>query len=198
MLAVDLPGYGRSAPLDHHSSEALAAAVGEVVPARPALASHSLGGLVLAHAVGALRPELAVYEDPVWSPSPEPAVVQYFRDQKGTLADLEREHPRWSDRNRRNKLDALSAWDPGIVDNLGTSTPAPVETAVAPSLLVLANPSRLARAPAQRNWCGADSTSGPSPTPDMSCTSTPCRIPRSAGGLGRGSGGSRASLSVSG
>ncbi|NCL74341.1 2-succinyl-6-hydroxy-2,4-cyclohexadiene-1-carboxylate synthase [Rhodococcus sp. YH1] len=145
VLAVDLPGHGRSAPLDRYSSAALAAAVVAAVPASPALAiGHSLGGLVLAHAVGELRPELAVYEDLAWILSPDPVVADSFRRQKNwTLEDLEREQPRWSERSRRHKLDALAAWDPRIVDHLGTFTLAPVDEAVVPSLLVLTDPSRL-------------------------------------------------------
>lgn len=145
VLAVDLPGHGLSASLDVYSSEALAAAVLDSVPARPALAiGHSLGGLVLAHAVADLQPEMAIYEDPAFSPTPDPAVAESIRAQKQwTLADLEREHPRWDDRSRRNKLDALAAWDPTIVDHLGELTAAPIEQVATPSVLVLADPSRL-------------------------------------------------------
>ncbi|MDV6286826.1 alpha/beta hydrolase [Rhodococcus jostii] len=102
VLAVDLPGHGRSAPLDVYGSEALAAAVVASVPARPAVAiGHSLGGLVLAHAVADLQPELAVYEDPAFTPAPDPGVAERFRAQKNwALTDLEREHPRWNDRSR--------------------------------------------------------------------------------------------------
>ncbi|MFF0813606.1 alpha/beta fold hydrolase [Rhodococcus sp. NPDC003318] len=145
VLAVDLPGHGSSAPLDHYSSEVLAASVVTSVPHRPALAiGHSLGGLVLAHAVAQLQPEVAVYEDPAFSPSPDPRVAERFRAQKSwTIADLEREHPRWNERSLRNKLDALAAWDPTIVDDFGSFSAAPVDTAAVPSVLVLADPSHL-------------------------------------------------------
>ncbi len=46
-LAVDLPGHGRSTPLERYSFGSLAAAVAQVVPAGPVyVLGHSLGGVV--------------------------------------------------------------------------------------------------------------------------------------------------------
>lgn len=46
-LSVDLPGHGRSAPLERYSFGSLAAAVAAAVPAGPvAVLGHSLGGVV--------------------------------------------------------------------------------------------------------------------------------------------------------
>lgn len=145
VVAVDLPGHGKSEPLAAYSAEALASAVVASVPRNPALAiGHSLGGLVLAHAVAELRPGIAVYEDPAFVVSSDPVVAEGFRSQKAWgIDDLEREHPRWDDASRRHKLDALTAWDPTIVDHLGAFTSAPVDAPVVPSVLVLADPSRL-------------------------------------------------------
>ena len=145
VLAVDLPGHGGSSPLDEYSIGALVDAVLGAVPHRPALAiGHSLGGLVLAHAVDRLEPALAVYEDPAFTISADPEVVQFFRGQKQwTDEDVARHHPRWSAESRRRKLAALRDWDPGILDGLGGFDAAPVDTATIPSVLVLADPSAL-------------------------------------------------------
>ncbi|WP_329787846.1 alpha/beta fold hydrolase [Lentzea sp. DG1S-22] len=46
-LVPDLPGHGRSAPLDRYSFGSIAAAVAEVVPREPVtVVGHSLGGVV--------------------------------------------------------------------------------------------------------------------------------------------------------
>jgi pimeloyl-ACP methyl ester carboxylesterase len=149
VLAVDLPGHGKSAPLDAYTSEALAAAVLAAVPHRPALAiGHSLGGHVLAHAVAELAPEIAVYEDPAFVTTPDPAVAAHFRAQKSWgRTEVARENPRWDEGSVGRKVAALEAWDPTIVDHLGGFVAAPVDTAEVPSVLVLADPSALVPPP---------------------------------------------------
>lgn len=146
--AVDLPGHGRSAALDHYTVEALVDAVIGAVPAEPALAiGHSLGGLVLAHALERLEPRLAVFEDPAWTVTLVPEVAEAFRAQKKwTIDDIERTYPQWSDESRRRKLEALAHWDESILDDLSDFTPATITTPQVPTAVILADPSALVSA----------------------------------------------------
>lgn len=143
--AVDLPGHGASERLDEYSVEALVDAVVDAVPAEPALAiGHSLGGLVLAHAAPALRPGLAVYEDPAWTITADQTVVDAFRAQKNwTTADIDTAYPKWSEGSKARKLVALGQWDEHILDGLSSFTPASVGAPVVRSIVVLADPSYL-------------------------------------------------------
>lgn len=143
--AVDLPGHGDSIALPSYSVEEMVSAVVAAVPEAPALAiGHSLGGLVLAHAVSTLLPGLAVYEDPAWTLSLDPRVFDSFRAQKQwAISDLERNHPRWSDGSRARKLAALARWDTAILDDLPDFTPAPIGAPEVPSAVILADPSAL-------------------------------------------------------
>ncbi|WP_072803903.1 alpha/beta fold hydrolase [Rhodococcoides yunnanense] len=143
--AVDLPGHGDSAPLERYSVEALADAVQGAVPGEPALAvGHSLGGLVLAHAVATLKPAHAVYVDPAWRITPDAAVINFFRSQKTwTLDDVAANFPKWDAGSLERKLVALQKWDVTILDDLGSFTPADSSTPVVPSTVVLADPSNL-------------------------------------------------------
>lgn len=148
--AVDLPGHGRSAALADYSVEALVAAVVGAVPAEPAMViGHSLGGLVLAHALPRLAPRLTVYEDPAWTVALNAEVTAAFRAQKKwTIDDIERTYPQWSDESRRRKLEALAQWDESILDDLPGFTPATITTPQVPTAVILADPSSLV--PAER------------------------------------------------
>lgn len=143
--AVDLPGHGASERLDDYSVEALVDAVLDAVPAEPALAlGHSLGGLILAHATPALRPAVAVYEDPAWTISVDQAVVDSFRAQKGwTAADVDAAYPKWSEGSKARKLAALQQWDQRILERLRSFTSAQVTAPAVRSIVVLADPSNL-------------------------------------------------------
>lgn len=154
--AVDLPGHGESPALPSYSIESLVSAVLDAVPANPALAvGHSLGALVLAHAVSTLAPATAVYEDPAWTLPRDPQVFDSFRAQKHwTIGDLELNHPRWSDESRARKLAALSRWDTTILDELPDFTPAPIGVPEAPSAVILADPSALVPAERAQELCG--------------------------------------------
>ncbi|RRQ29409.1 alpha/beta fold hydrolase [Rhodococcus sp. Eu-32] len=145
VYAVDLPGHGASAPASEYTVQALVDAVVSAVPSKPAVAvGHSLGGLVLAHAVTTLQPGHAVYVDPAFRVSADQAIVGSFRAQKDwTLSDVETAFPRWSSRSHELKLEALRQWDPAILDALATLPAADVSTAAVPSTLVLADPSAL-------------------------------------------------------
>lgn len=143
--AVDLPGHGDSVRLDKYSVEALVDAVVAAVPDSPELAlGHSLGGLVLAHAVKALQPAHAVYVDPAWRVTADAGVVDFFRSQKKwTLDDVAKNFPKWDVASHERKLEALQKWDPAILDGLGSFTSADVDVPIVPSTVVLADPSNL-------------------------------------------------------
>ncbi|MEV6328799.1 alpha/beta fold hydrolase [Streptomyces sp. NPDC051909] len=145
VLAPDLPGHGRSPRWDAYTLEAMADALVEAVPARPALAlGHSLGGLLLALGVSRLQPERTVYVDPAWAAAPPDggAMADALRSQKDW--DLERIRqalPGWEPQAQENKLAALAQWDTATLasfEGFAGHTPAkPTE----PSLILLADPS---------------------------------------------------------
>lgn len=69
VLAVDLPGHGNSPTMPGCSAEEFAVAVLESLPREPELAlGHSLGGMTLALLTARLRPQRAVYSEPVFRP----------------------------------------------------------------------------------------------------------------------------------
>lgn len=143
VYAVDLPGHGDSPKLPLYSVEALVDAVLGAVPGEPELAiGHSLGGLVLAHAVDTLAPSHAVYVDPAWRMTADAAVINFFRSQKNwTLDDVAANFPKWDAASQERKLDALDRWDVSILDSLTSFTDADVTVPVVPSTVVLADPS---------------------------------------------------------
>ncbi|MFG2605964.1 alpha/beta fold hydrolase [Streptomyces sp. NPDC048514] len=145
VLAVDLPGHGRSPRWDAYTLRTMADALVEAVPARPALAlGHSLGGLLLALAVPRLRPDRAVYVDPAWAAAPPDggAMAQALRAQKDwDLEQIRQALPHWAAEAQEHKLTALDRWDPATLasfEGFAGHTPGkPAE----PSLIVLADPS---------------------------------------------------------
>jgi pimeloyl-ACP methyl ester carboxylesterase len=113
VLAPDLPGHGRS-PRGPYSLAGFGEALVASVPAGPELAvGHSLGGLVLAQVVNRVNPARAVYVDPAWTPLPGAERAGFFRGQKSwTFEQLAAAQPRWPAGAVREKLAALSRWDP--------------------------------------------------------------------------------------
>ncbi|MGC0366668.1 pimeloyl-ACP methyl ester carboxylesterase [Rhodococcus sp. 27YEA15] len=148
VLAVDLPGHGKSAPLQRYTVDALAQAVIDSVPERPDLVvGHSLGGLVLAAAVDTLLPGRAVYVDPAWRIDSAP-VPQFAAQKEWALADLEQAYPHWNPESRNRKLAALADWDTRILEDLPNFVVPDPDKAIVPSLVLLADPSSLI--PAER------------------------------------------------
>lgn len=147
VVAVDLPGHGRSPRSAAYSLASLTDALAEALPERPALAvGHSLGGLLLARLVPLLRPERVVHVDPAWAAPPDEATASAYADalraQKDwSLEQIRASLPRWAAQAHEHKLTALRAWDPATLDAFdgftGYDPPAPDR----PSLIVLADPS---------------------------------------------------------
>jgi len=141
VLAPDLLGHGQS-PRGEYTVATMVDALLAAVPARPALAiGHSLGGLLLGHAVDRLAPERAVYEDPAWLAISHELAEGLRAEKDWTEADVAAAAPRWSAETLRYKMSALAAWDPdtaAAVDELPEFEAPP---ATRPSLVLLADPT---------------------------------------------------------
>ncbi|MEV4262153.1 alpha/beta fold hydrolase [Kribbella sp. NPDC049584] len=102
-IAVDLPGHGDSPAAPDATMDLFVDAVLESVDHRPSLAiGHSLGAVVLSHALPRLRPARVVYVDvPFDSPSGDPPSVdlrERFTAARAARTEqhLRTRHPGWS------------------------------------------------------------------------------------------------------
>jgi pimeloyl-ACP methyl ester carboxylesterase len=137
VIAPDLPGHGR-AQRGEYTLSGMADALVSAVPGRPALAiGHSLGGLVLAGAVGRIMPARAVYVDPPWGQVPGQEVAAFLRTQQTwSVEQLAAFHDRWPAEAVREKHAALARWDPETM-TVVRDYPGP-RTVPVPSLVVTA------------------------------------------------------------
>ncbi|GAB7036198.1 MULTISPECIES: alpha/beta fold hydrolase [Catenuloplanes] len=151
VLAPDLPGHGHSpAPDGDLTLPDVVDLLLRTVPAEPELAvGHSLGGVVLAAAVGALRPARAVYVDPPQRLDDGgyslEATIAYLNKRKAARnrETLLRDRPWWPETDMLNEIEAALRWDTTSTAKLLASAAdrdlAPV--ASVPSLLIRADPS---------------------------------------------------------
>ena len=146
ILMPDLRGHGLS-PRGNYTPQLWADDLVESMPRGADLAiGHSLGGMSLAIAVGALEPRRAVYVDPAWKMTPEQhrRHAADFRSQLGwNAARLSEEHPRWADEDIAARIASMSRFDPKCIDGVCTGgghdhAPRSLSTK---SLIILADPS---------------------------------------------------------
>lgn len=152
VIAVDLPGHGRSPRSEHADLESFVSSLLESVPAEPALAmGHSMGGSVLAAAVERLRPGRAVYidvpfyeaVDEVTDPLALAAELSAAKAAR-TLEKLEVDRSWWSRQDMLAEVESAKLWDVPTMVSLSCSaarrdlTP----TTAVPSLMVRAEPSQ--------------------------------------------------------
>ncbi|MFI7536175.1 alpha/beta fold hydrolase [Streptosporangium sp. NPDC049376] len=152
VVAVDLPGHGKSERNPDGDIEWFAASVLESVPPRPAFAmGHSLGGSVLAAAVSRLRPERVVYVETPFGPGRAHLDVAAFaaglEESKSarTVESLRRERPWWSERDIEVEADAAKLFDVATTVSLHARRvggPDNTPPLVAPSLMIRAEPSQ--------------------------------------------------------
>ncbi|MET9317869.1 alpha/beta fold hydrolase [Kribbella sp. NPDC003505] len=159
VVAVDLPGHGRS-PAAHTADLALfAASVVETVGSPPELAlGHSLGAVVLAEALPALRPSRAIYVDVPLSnatPADDPEAQEdadkltarftLARDSR-TVDALRISRPTWSENDRLVEARAAQRFDVATAVALelahAKNPPPRPPSADTPSLVIHADPSR--------------------------------------------------------
>jgi pimeloyl-ACP methyl ester carboxylesterase len=157
VVAVDLPGHGRS-PRDRQASvETFVQALLGAVQPRPALAvGHSMGGLILAAAVARLQPQRAVYVDIPLGPGPGPGsvdravlVAEFAADRAASsVEELRAVRPWWSEQDIAVEAEEAAQWDVQTAAALWESvlahdfTPATVDgTVTTPSVMVHADPS---------------------------------------------------------
>jgi pimeloyl-ACP methyl ester carboxylesterase len=122
VLAMDLPGHGHSPRDPCLTVERAAAAVTETARNRggstPALAiGHSYGGLVLAAALPALRPDRAVLVDAPTSSrggwDRDEVRSEYQQDRLArTFEELRRTRPHYSEQDARVEAEAARLFDP--------------------------------------------------------------------------------------
>ncbi|WP_327087628.1 alpha/beta fold hydrolase [Nonomuraea sp. NBC_01738] len=116
VIAVDLPGHGRSPRAEDYPVELFASSVLESVPAGPELAiGHSLGGLTLAAAVERLKPARAIYSDPAFRLAAPPPGID-MGDMLARAANLSADeiaamHPGFSADEVQVEVEMLKGWD---------------------------------------------------------------------------------------
>ena len=149
-IAVDLPGHGDSPAAPDATMDLFVDAVLESVDPKPSLAiGHSLGAVVLSHALPRLRPARVVYVDvPFDSPSGDlPAVDLRERFTAARTARTEHQlritHPGWSADDCRLEAEAAAKFDVDTAVALERSYPGQVvRRPTIPSLVIRAEPSR--------------------------------------------------------
>lgn len=149
-VAVDLPGHGGSPAAPDADVGMFAASVVETVGCEPELAiGHSLGGVVLAEAVPALRPARAVYVDvPLADDGAQRRANElrsrFLTAQAGrTVEELRISKPAWSEKDREVEAAAAERFDVATAVALELAPRASQPpTAEIPSLIVRAEPSR--------------------------------------------------------
>jgi pimeloyl-ACP methyl ester carboxylesterase len=156
VVAVDLPGHGRSPRDPQASVETFVEAFLGAVELRPALAvGHSMGGLILSAAVTRLRPQRAVYVDIPLGPGPSrpldraTLLAEFAADQVASSMDkLRAVRPWWSESDVSIEAEAATQWDVQTAASLWASvliqdfTPPTVGGMVTtPSVMVHADPS---------------------------------------------------------
>ncbi|RZT17220.1 alpha/beta hydrolase family protein [Kribbella sp. VKM Ac-2569] len=149
-VAVDLPGHGDARPAPDATMELFVDAVLVDVDTPPALAiGHSLGAIVLSHALPRLRPDRAVYVDvPLSGPSTDPPPAAELRERFTTsraARTVERltTRPGWSAEDCRVEAEAAARFDVETAVALERSYVGhAVERPAVPSLVVRAEPSR--------------------------------------------------------
>ncbi|SFQ05903.1 alpha/beta fold hydrolase [Amycolatopsis rubida] len=143
VLAVDLPGHGRSPRWPGYTFEEMADALVAAVPPGPELiVGHSLGGRLVSMAVDRIRPAKVIYEDPAWSAGTEEVARAFEARRNATAEQLRAASPRWPEAARQATLAALERWDPataGLVRCQHAHWPAVASGTSA--LVVLADPS---------------------------------------------------------
>ena len=147
VLAPDLRGHGKS-PRGEYTPENFGADLIDTLPAGADVAiGHSLGGLSLALAAEALRPQRAVYVDPGFAaPTAVPGMAEMMiaMADSATAESVRQMCPRWSTADIEAELAGFALFDRaighGLADAFATQDLVPPR-AVVSSLVLLADPS---------------------------------------------------------
>ncbi|MFI6106290.1 alpha/beta fold hydrolase [Streptomyces sp. NPDC051310] len=152
VVAVDLRGHGASGRAGSYGVQDFADDLVETLPAGAELAvGHSLGGLTLSRAVERLAPRRAVYSDPAWH---LPGGRDGYRGallaqaKAATREQITAMNPRWDAVDVDIELETLKVWDEATaygLEAVADTDLLPAGAAV-PSLVTLADPSRLVSA----------------------------------------------------
>jgi pimeloyl-ACP methyl ester carboxylesterase len=153
VTAVDLRGHGSSLRAAEYTAELLAEDLVETIPIEPELVmGHSLGGLTVSLAIERLRPQRAIYVDPAftlprlsWWQRP---LVPWFvaRMVKASTASIARRNPTWDPADVAIEAESFRQFDRAAISAaLGGTTETVPATMLVPSLVVLADRSRLVK-----------------------------------------------------
>lgn len=152
-IALDFPGHGDSPPAPDATMDLFVASVLESVDRRPTLAlGHSLGAVVLSHALPQLRPARAVYVDvPLLNSPCDPPADHHERltTARATRTEhrLRAAHPKWSAEDCRVEAEAAAKFDVETAVALERSYPGhSASRPMIPSLVIRADPSRFVSA----------------------------------------------------
>ncbi|MCU1585140.1 MAG: alpha/beta hydrolase [Microbacteriaceae bacterium] len=161
VVTVDLAGHGRSPRSRRYSPASWAEDViesvsgadgGPSVVCPELVVGHSLGGLVTSIVVESLTPQRVIYIDPAFSaPTGWRKVlvgILLATLRTPTKERIARGNPRWSAEDVEIETETIALWDRRTVFGLArASATVPPTALVAPSLLVLADHSRLVPEP---------------------------------------------------
>jgi len=150
VIAPDLRGHGDSSHADSYLTEDFAEDLVESLPKdTDVIIGHSLGARALLLAVDALAPERAVYSDPAWMMS-GPAAVEQARMREFTpitkfvtVKQVQQLNPRWTAEDVATEWADFQVWDERVMDKIWRMHDINVPVPKIPSLVQIADPSRV-------------------------------------------------------
>jgi pimeloyl-ACP methyl ester carboxylesterase len=151
VVALDLPGHGRSPRSEWATVDSFVAALLDTVPAETTIAmGHSMGGSILAAAVDRLRPQCAVYIDTPFGATNARnldtaalAATYTASKRRRTLENLCRDRSWWSETDMAVEVEAARSFDVATAVALSASAVGRDFTprGAIPSLMIRAEPS---------------------------------------------------------
>lgn len=151
VIAVDLRGHGSSPRAREYTAQLMAQDVVDTVPSAPELVvGHSLGGLTASLAVEHLNPERVIYVDPAFSCPASTSFQRWLAPAflmllaRASASRIARRNPRWDREDVAIEAETFRVFDRKVIPAvLAPRVMRPPVRMIVPSLVVLADPSRL-------------------------------------------------------